>query len=235
MGRLYQKVDFDHGLIDDPRGWNANNGPDPSNSWVAQQILTTFVCPSGTNNGKMGGRANVGGTWGVNAYKGVAGANWCWGNFRTNSIAGRPWDRTEFGTTCNGLDRGNGVFFRSNGWHYNTTIAEITDGTSNTLMVGEAVPEWSNHTWWWWMNGSTGTVAVPINPGAQCRGGSKKDKDYRDCRGDWPNNYSFMSRHTGGAHFLLCDGSTRMLSENIDMDVYRGLGTKAGDETPGQF
>jgi prepilin-type processing-associated H-X9-DG protein len=34
----------------------------------------------------------------------------------------------------------------------------------------------------------------------------------------------FGSMHSGGAHFLLADGSVRFLSENTDIDLYRKLG-----------
>lgn len=90
---------------------------------------------------------------------------------------------------------------------------------------------------WWWYNGSTATAAIPPNYGAWC-GGRQNAKDERSrvaCRGNWPNNYSFFSRHPGGVHFLMCDGKVTFVPETIDLDVYRGLGTMGGDETPGEF
>ena len=36
----------------------------------------------------------------------------------------------------------------------------------------------------------------------------------------------FGSRHAGGAQFLMCDGSTRFLSENVDPQLYRNLGDR---------
>lgn len=41
--------------------------------------------------------------------------------------------------------------------------------------------------------------------------------------------------HTGGGHFLLGDGTTRFLSENIDLQLYRNLATINGNETVGDF
>lgn len=38
---------------------------------------------------------------------------------------------------------------------------------------------------------------------------------------DWPNNYGFASRHTGGGNFALGDGSVRFISESIDTATYR--------------
>jgi hypothetical protein len=34
---------------------------------------------------------------------------------------------------------------------------------------------------------------------------------------------------------MLCDGSVRFISENIDLRTWRGLGTRAGNETLGEF
>ncbi len=41
---------------------------------------------------------------------------------------------------------------------------------------------------------------------------------------------AFGSYHVGGAQFTLADGSARFISENIDLGVYRALGTRAGGE-----
>lgn len=38
------------------------------------------------------------------------------------------------------------------------------------------------------------------------------------------------SNHTGGLHSMLCDGSVRFISSNIDIRLWRGLGTAAGQE-----
>lgn len=43
-------------------------------------------------------------------------------------------------------------------------------------------------------------------------------------------NSTFRSFHTGGCQFLFGDGAVRFLSENIDLDLYRGLSTLRGAE-----
>lgn len=43
------------------------------------------------------------------------------------------------------------------------------------------------------------------------------------------------SYHTGGVHTLLCDGSVRFVSENIDRFLWRAVGTRDGGETIGEF
>ncbi len=55
------------------------------------------------------------------------------------------------------------------------------------------------------------------------------------CNGSNDRVRNFFSMHTGGAHFLLGDGSVRFVNENINQNVYRALSTIAGGETIGEF
>ena len=234
---LYDQVDINFGVRNDPRNNTQGAGTNgPSNEWIAWQTIPTFVCPSDTHDGRLDlNRANYRNpradrSWGVNNYKGVAGANWQWGNFRVNDANNaqqRPLVSTPWGNTGNGLDRGNGIFCRRNNPvpPHTTRMAMITDGTSNTLMVGEAIPEWCTHTWWWHCNGVTATTAVPLNAEAQCTNTGNRNQDLVACRGDWGNNYSFMSRHPGGAQFATGDASVHFVPETIDLWVYRQLGS----------
>ncbi len=43
------------------------------------------------------------------------------------------------------------------------------------------------------------------------------------------------SRHTGGVHALLCDGSVRFASSSIDLGIWRAIGTRQGGEVIGDF
>ncbi|MEZ6128441.1 MAG: DUF1559 domain-containing protein [Planctomycetaceae bacterium] len=47
--------------------------------------------------------------------------------------------------------------------------------------------------------------------------------------------FAARSFHVGGVHTLLCDGSARFISENLDLNVWRGLGTRSGGEVIGEF
>jgi len=230
---LYNMIDFSYDVVLDPRNGSLSNPNVPSNAYVAKRVIPTFLCPSdGDNNrGIMDNRANRGDSWAVNNYKGVAGANWQWGNFQV--VPPDPLSNTYWGQTGDGLNAGNGIFFRgaTAGRPCATTLASITDGLSNTFMIGEAVPRWCTHTWWFHFNGVTATCAIPLNVRAQCQNTGNRVVDLNACWTDWGNNYSFMSRHPGGANFALGDGAVRFVSDNIDITLYRQLATKGGGET----
>jgi prepilin-type processing-associated H-X9-DG protein len=100
-----------------------------------------------------------------------------------------------------------GVFHR--GRHY--AFRDITDGQSNTFMVGERNKFCAQGAW-----------AGNRNPA----GGGPQGCDYTLGRTSMPinldNNAShwctegFASEHAGGAQFLMGDGSVQFVSENID-------------------
>jgi prepilin-type N-terminal cleavage/methylation domain-containing protein len=99
-------------------------------------------------------------------------------------------------------------------------FAEITDGLSNTLMLGETLPSQCVYICAYCINFPVSSTSIPLNTFETCdrRGGIH----YRAC--------GFKSRHAGGAFFALCDGSVRFLSETIDYQLYNELGTRAGRE-----
>ena len=102
-----------------------------------------------------------------------------------------------------------------------TRMRDITDGTTNTFAVGEALPGRCSHTWWYWFNGTTATCSVPLN---------YYSLNTAIAPGTWGDNYSFASLHTGGGHFAMADGSVKFVSENIDLSLYRGLASINGNE-----
>jgi hypothetical protein len=110
-----------------------------------------------------------------------------------------------------------------------TRIASITDGTSQTLLVGERIVQTGPNGGLSFTSAWFGQVAFT------------DDYEYRgvphlDASLQHPINQSetssqcFGSRHPGGASFVLCDGAIRFLSQNIDEVVFEALGTPDGGE-----
>jgi prepilin-type N-terminal cleavage/methylation domain-containing protein len=228
---LYDRVAFGQALnYTDPGGVQPN-------AEVAMTVIETFLCPSdGTNRkGRMNGRANVNtvpptnttGEWGVNNYKGVAGSNWDWGDHTNTWQRNAKFNHGNNNSGHDGLDRGNGFVCRNrlNLTNNYIDMAAIIDGTSNTFIIGEAVPAFCTHTWWYWFNGSTATCAIPLNYRKNQGAGFLVSQ-----AGVWQRNYSFYSLHPGGGQFTLGDASTRFVADSINFNVYRALGTISGSE-----
>jgi prepilin-type N-terminal cleavage/methylation domain-containing protein/prepilin-type processing-associated H-X9-DG protein len=187
--------------------------------------IKSFFCPSDVAIQKKADtiRANLQGvTITLSNYKGVNGSNWCWGTYINNGPASTL---TIPGVAdCDGLQRGNGVFFRLD-FMKKQRLANITDGTSNTMMFGEDIPSLNAHCAWPYSNGVGGTTAVPPN------WNKKPDGTLYDPYNDWPHLYSFRSRHPSGLQFTFVDGSVRFIQNAVAAQTYRDLSTVDGGET----
>jgi prepilin-type processing-associated H-X9-DG protein len=118
-------------------------------------------------------------------------------------------------------------------------LLDITDGTSNTLMVGERPPSadfW--YGWWYASVGQAGTGAPDMLLGAreQNLGDSyvwfcpKGPYHFTPGRVDAQCDvFHFWSLHTGGANFLFADGSVHFLTYAAE-GVLPALATRAGGE-----
>jgi len=224
---LYNVLNFSVGLTNDPRGTTTP----PNNTWAAQQALPVLHCPSDTSPPTLNGRSDGGpGNLGLTSYKTCAGTNWAWGTWQNGS---GQFASTRWGQQNNGLDYGNGFLCRGWGHPVNTLMRDITDGTSQTFMTGEAIGQYTQWDWWWLSNATTATCSIPLNAPPQCAAaaGLSIDAGLKACAGDWPNNYSFKSLHVGGGHFGMCDGSVKFISQNIDYTVYRSVATIQGGES----
>ncbi len=118
-----------------------------------------------------------------------------------------------------------GCFWRHS-WMAPVTIGSIRDGTSNTLAVGEVVPEYNSFLAWALGNGVVRHSNAPLN---YVKSPFNPSDPLPVTFNDWPN-HSFVSRHPGGVHFVFADGHVSFLSESIDRTVYWALGTRDGGE-----
>ncbi len=125
---------------------------------------------------------------------------------------------------CHNTSETNGMFGR------NTSVRPIelksvTDGQSNTFMVGENVISQDYHSAAFYADGDFATCGIPLNT-------FLFDLDVATMKlpPNWMLGRGFKSLHPGGGQFALGDGSSRFVNEGIDGAVYRALATRAGDE-----
>ena len=184
---------------------------DPVRLAILRTPLSVFQCPSDQEAGVNRNRP----------FLRKAGGGLC------NGMALRA--DTEFSKSnyvgCNGNDDNDGVF--DSGGNRKITIGSISDGTSNTIMVGErrsrryakqTVPEgpWAGI----WAGQEltctdlTNVWCVAGKTEYQMNSGKHRDAASATAAVDKPL-MSFGSEHTGGAQFVLCDGSVRFISETI--------------------
>ena len=139
------------------------------------------------------------------------------------------------GSTENG-DQVSGCFSR---YSWAARIADITDGTSNVIAMGEIRPWCGDHHRGGWNNANalwTATTA-PINYPTCPREPPGTDSGAFTCNhyANWQTSQGFKSKHPGGAQFLFADGSGHFLSETIDYATYQRLGDRNDKQPVGQF
>ncbi len=125
------------------------------------------------------------------------------------------------GSPC-GVEDGStvGMFAR---WIRSIKFSEVSDGLSNTVMIGETLPAHSIWNGVFVVNFPLGYMTVPINV---------MDSDEGAHGGQtrllWATTAGYKSLHPGGAQFCMGDGSVSFKSEAIDHYVYAAMGTRAG-------
>ena len=136
-----------------------------------------------------------------------------------------------FGTSDPGID-GDGLFFRDS----RVGIRDVTDGTAQTLAVGERSHRLGEATW---VGSVTDAVPFPAdNDGVgypRAEGGPGMILGHAGGRlgpGD-PNGEvnQFHSLHSGGVNFLFADGHVGFLKTTMPYQTFRALATRAGGET----
>jgi len=137
----------------------------------------------------------------------------------------------------------SGVIARSS-WAAN--LRDITDGSSNTICMGE-VRGWCSDALGYWPPGTGGgwadseslwfSTTPPINfPTCPGENGNPTSGG-TGCRNhaNWNTGMGFKSQHVGGVHFLMSDGAVRFISQNINHTTYQMLGDRADGFPIGEF
>jgi prepilin-type N-terminal cleavage/methylation domain-containing protein/prepilin-type processing-associated H-X9-DG protein len=112
------------------------------------------------------------------------------------------------------------------------SIASVTDGTSNTILIGEGLPDEDANNDFWSFTGAAASTVVPINWKTNQRDAACVDKwgsTNWNCRFSYAAR-GFKSRHSGGANFLFADGSVHFLKNSISRVTYAALGSRNGGE-----
>ena len=197
--------------------------PDPATTLATQ--ISGFICPSDPNDGVSHQNRHFGGGVGTSA----AGL----GNWRpglTNYVGSRGMqDRCKDA----GGDPMGMYFFDSK-----VKIADILDGTTNTIMIGERDSKFCRGGTWPGIRNPAGHGGRAIwNNMAHGRTVINSPLAVYAWDADKGCGEGYSSLHPGGAQFAMCDGSVRFISETIssilDADP-SGSGLHAYDAfTPG--
>ena len=144
------------------------------------------------------------------------------GSFGTEELDGCENSPGTFPVLANGQCKGDGMLYHNS----RVKFRDITDGTSNTYMVGErrTAPTLD------WFSSWPGMIPEGEEAFQRICGSSDHTPNSPTSHFD-----DFSSQHTGGAQFCMGDGAVRFISENIDRGVYQGLATIQGGETLGEF
>ncbi|QDT55896.1 Type II secretion system protein G precursor [Caulifigura coniformis] len=147
-------------------------------------------------------------------------------NFCRNADGGYQPNGVSGGWRCTHRDNGNcrGMFARG---VTRLGIKDATDGTSNTILMGEMKPHYSEYGSIWANNTPIALFHLRINSLYLRQAEANKTVAFAAGGGH-------ASYHVGGAQFLMADGSVQFLSENIDYPTYCYLGDRADGNVIGQ-
>jgi prepilin-type N-terminal cleavage/methylation domain-containing protein len=180
---------------------------DATNSTTRTTALAVFVCPTDRSTG---------------LFTMTDVNNQPIADVQTNSYAGN------FGRDINIANNpggGNGMFVRNLAFG----VRDVTDGTSQTITVGERGSLLTRVPWAGAINGgicritpgspsrSTRTKTAPVEPLARADTGGGTSTDLFFDPDD------FCSPHPAGLYFLMCDGSVRFIKTSISPAVYGDL------------
>jgi prepilin-type N-terminal cleavage/methylation domain-containing protein/prepilin-type processing-associated H-X9-DG protein len=122
--------------------------------------------------------------------------------------------------------------------------SSVTDGLSNTILLGEILPEFAEYQrygvsigWAGYNTVSQGQTIQPINwtiedvsTDVPYMKSCSDCSDPEHCLWNWAVTWGFKSNHSGGANFAMADGSSHFISETIDHRLYQYLGCRDDDQ-----
>lgn len=223
---------------------------------VAGQQLAVYICPA--DNLPRMSTHSAGTHWGP-----FAKTNYC-GNIGSSPSSplmtgnvppltmGCGGSSTNAGMLQGSNFNGMLTFSNHNIINHCVQIAHVSDGTSNTVFVGEvteslnlSVTITNTVTFPSWAGGSGNNPGASIslttgmNVGTACNNTPGLGNTFRFMDGSYPLNCpktvaasdnSFGSQHEGGGNFLFADGTVRFIANGIDSLTYQALGTRATND-----
>jgi len=245
FNRLNFAAPMNHGFMAGNGNTGIGSGYDVENSVLNNLFVPVYKCPSSpasafntatspvTNNGLASPNSALGKETGMTMdYVGIAGAYDAGG--------------TSYGGTCVSSWGTSGSMWCNNGIlpiQVVTSMRDVTDGTSNTLIIAEqsgfigGQDYRSNYFGGW-------TGFISGNPPGTASWGtglhvvrSRSNPSTAPAFGNqtYLPNTPLTSAHTGGIHGLLADGSVRFISDNINMETMRRLAARADGFVVGEF
>ena len=211
------------------------------NSGANRFLLTLEVpflqCPSDDDDNRLDKNALLNNETMVSSnYNAIQGPMWDFDPVYSNSPTNNNPDANPdtkldddvgmSGRRCGGFSK-HGVIYPGS----MVGIRQITDGTSNTLMMGERLYQLRA-----WIRGTNEQGMCTSNSKNMRYGINLQERDgfsYSPSSGPDGlefNDLFFSSHHPGGAHFARCDGGVFFQSETVGRNVLMNLSTKAGGE-----
>lgn len=226
QGNLFDSIDVEG-------YWGASVTTNPDNINALEQVLEIYLCPSASIEPSQ--------------YDESMGADRVYGCYlacasgeRDREAGDLPWcgmNRYE------GYPESDGIFYMNS----STRMAEITDGTSHTALIGEAIPDQFffdtdfsgnlqkvDH----WIIGSLELRDYPTalasgsNECSECLASTACPPNSLNNE-DAPIDHKelcFGSAHPLGVNVSFADGHVTFLVDTVDLEIYSALGTRAGGE-----
>ena len=226
LGAIYDTIHFQES---GPGNWDSGS----ENQVACETVLSIFRCPSlaiehHMNYNGIALRVPA-------SYRGNAGSEASSDDTSTIVIPGSK--------ALENIHQ-DGIFYACS----RVSFRDITDGTSNTILVGESrtdpdfVKDGQGMDFWY--------IGSPQADPCRCDGGTG-GTEFSEFVGTTlpPLNafvkhpslhgrlmeLSFGSYHAGGAQFVMGDGNVRFIADTIDSDTYLGLGSRNGGEVVSGF
>jgi prepilin-type N-terminal cleavage/methylation domain-containing protein len=203
---LYEAFDFKSDNVDDTKLPGTGQRADAA-------VISTLICPSDDRQTHYDGKV-------AHSYAASGGPTEVWLN--PDCLCDHEWSAF-IRAPIDDPENFAGPFTRIG---VQERLKAITDGLAKTIFFGEMRPQCSEHSRNGWVASNNGngycTTLIPINYDT-CNDNAA-DPCRRSC--NWNTEVGFKSAHSGGAYFLMGDGSAHFISEGIDHQTYQLLGAK---------